>query len=68
MEGAASVAKLQAVADAGLVRSLSVWALPRGVGSCYWSWEKRIPVNRLGLQSCRGFESAQEWADSTGLM
>lgn len=64
MEGAASLAKLQAVAEAGLARSLSVWAL----GSCCWSWEKRIPVNRLALQSCRGSGAAREWADSIGLM
>lgn len=38
-----------------------MWALPRGVGSCCWSWEKRIPVNRLGLQSCRGSGAAQEF-------
>lgn len=50
-----------------LMQDWQVWALPRGVGGCCWSWEKRIPVNRLGLQSCRDSGAAQE-SNSTGLM
>jgi len=58
LEGAVSLAQLQAVAGAGLTRLLSVWSLPGGLSSCCWSQGEWIPGKRSRVWPCRGSEAA----------